>query len=175
MSRVSDILSSFCELQYFIANLSFSVQFWHHRFFSQIDYSEKYQDGKYEYRHVILTKEMAKNLPKNRTLSETEWRSIGVQQSRGWDHYACHRPEPHILLFRRPLGTVSHMKASLIIYISLNFQLRRDTRLAAPNTLCSSADTYSTNMSKQQLVTTYIIYLSAIQLSCLVTAPSHNQ
>ena len=46
-----------------------------------------------------------KTLPKNRTLSETEWRGIGVQQSRGWEHYACHRPEPHILLFRRPLGT----------------------------------------------------------------------
>lgn len=153
MSRVSDILPSFCELQYHIANSSFSVHFWHHRFFSQIDYSEKYQDGKYEYRHVILTKEMAKNLPKNRTLSETEWRSIGVQQSRGWDHYACHRPEPHILLFRRPLGTVSHMKASLIICFSPNFQLRKDTRLAAPNILCSSSDSYSMNISKQQLVT----------------------
>ena len=23
----------------------------------------------------------------------------------GWEHYALHRPEPHILLFRRPLGT----------------------------------------------------------------------
>ena len=30
---------------------------------------------------------------------------MGVQQSRGWVHYAIHRPEPHILLFRRPLGT----------------------------------------------------------------------
>jgi cyclin-dependent kinase regulatory subunit CKS1 len=30
---------------------------------------------------------------------------MGVQQSRGWEHYACHKPEPHILLFRRPLGT----------------------------------------------------------------------
>jgi len=46
-----------------------------------------------------------KTLPKNRTLAESEWRAIGVQQSRGWEHYACHRPEPHILLFRRPLGT----------------------------------------------------------------------
>ena len=27
-----------------------------------------------------------------------------VQQSRGWEHYAVHRPEPHILLFRRALG-----------------------------------------------------------------------
>lgn len=117
-------------------------------------------------RHVILTKELAKNLPKARLLNETEWRGIGVQQSRGWQHYAIHRwrpspfpsppcmaralppsallmrrlgppstgavcvparssrsvgglltalpparppasrrPEPHILLFRRPLGT----------------------------------------------------------------------
>lgn len=72
---------------------------------AKIDYSEKYQDGKYEYRHVILPKESVASLPKNRTLTETEWRSIGVQQSRGWEHYAVHRPEPHILLFRRPLGT----------------------------------------------------------------------
>ncbi|WRX32304.1 Cyclin-dependent kinase, partial [Theobroma cacao] len=28
-----------------------------------------------------------------------EWR-VGVQQSRGWVHYAIHRPEPHIMLFR---------------------------------------------------------------------------
>lgn len=34
-----------------------------------------------------------------------EWRSIGVQQSRGWVHYELHRPEPHILLFRRPRGS----------------------------------------------------------------------
>ncbi len=27
-----------------------------------------------------------------------------MQQSRGWVHYAIHRPEPHIMLFRRPLG-----------------------------------------------------------------------
>ena len=50
---------------------------------------------------------MAKNLPKGRTMTEIEWRGIGVQQSRGWEHYSYHRPEPHILLFRRPLGTVS--------------------------------------------------------------------
>ena len=38
-------------------------------------------------------------------LTEQEWRALGVQQSRGWVHYEIHRPEPHILLFRRPLGT----------------------------------------------------------------------
>lgn len=52
-------------------------------------------------RHVILPPDIAKHVPKNRLLHENEWRAIGVQQSRGWVHYAIHRPEPHILLFRR--------------------------------------------------------------------------
>ena len=93
---------------------------------------------------MILPKHVAKNAPKGRLLSESEWRGLGVQQSRGWVHYAIHRfvrhaapwplagvppcnhacpalrprpyltcsatwrdrrPEPHILLFRRPQGT----------------------------------------------------------------------
>jgi hypothetical protein len=41
--------------------------------------------------HVILPKELSKTLPKSRLLTETEWRQIGVQQSRGWTHYAIHR------------------------------------------------------------------------------------
>jgi len=28
---------------------------------------------------------------------------FAVQQSHGWIHYLIHEPEPHILLFRRPL------------------------------------------------------------------------
>jgi cyclin-dependent kinase regulatory subunit CKS1 len=71
----------------------------------EIEYSEKYSDCLYEYRHVILPKELYKKLPKGKLLSENEWRSLGVQQSRGWIHYDIHKPEPHILLFRRPLGT----------------------------------------------------------------------
>mmetsp|Transcript_41967 Transcript_41967/g.85702 ORF Transcript_41967/g.85702 Transcript_41967/m.85702 type:complete len:103 (+) Transcript_41967:160-468(+) len=70
-----------------------------------ISYSEKYNDELYEYRHVILPSEVSKMAPKNRLMSETEWRQLGVQQSRGWEHYAIHKPEPHILLFRRVLGT----------------------------------------------------------------------
>lgn len=72
---------------------------------TRCDYSEKYSDGQYEYRHVILPKELAKTIPAHRLLADAEWRALGVQQSRGWQHYATHRPEPHILLFRRPLGT----------------------------------------------------------------------
>eukprot|EP01084_Bolivina_argentea_P226974 383346_1 len=73
---------------------------------TQIEYSEKYQDAQYEYRHVILSDVAVKQVKKmGNLLSEAEWRNIGVQQSRGWVHYALHQPEPHILLFRRPLGT----------------------------------------------------------------------
>ncbi len=71
----------------------------------EIEYSDKYQDDQYEYRHVLLPKEVYKRMPKSRLLHESEWRALGVQQSKGWVHYDIHRPEPYILLFRRPLGT----------------------------------------------------------------------
>ena len=72
----------------------------------EIEYSDKYTDGVYEYRHVILPKEVMKRIPlKGKLLTEEEWRKLGIQQSRGWQHYEIHKPEPHILLFRRPLGT----------------------------------------------------------------------
>lgn len=68
----------------------------------QIQYSEKYTDEKYEYRHVILSRDLALLVPKNHLMTETEWRNLGVQQSPGWVHYMIHNPEPHVLLFRRP-------------------------------------------------------------------------
>ncbi|CEL94378.1 unnamed protein product [Vitrella brassicaformis CCMP3155] len=75
----------------------------------EIEYSEKYDDGLYEYRHVILPRKIYKKAvdARNRTgsqlLSEAAWRSLGVQQSMGWENYEVFEPEPHILLFRRPL------------------------------------------------------------------------
>ncbi|XP_048383693.1 cyclin-dependent kinases regulatory subunit 2 isoform X1 [Stegostoma tigrinum] len=54
--------------------------------------------------HVMLPKELAKQVPKTHLMSEDEWRKLGVQQSLGWVHYMMHEPEPHILLFRRPLS-----------------------------------------------------------------------
>ena len=56
------------------------------------------------YRHVMLPKEMIKLVPRGKLMSEQEWRSIGVQQSQGWVHYMLHAPEPHVLLFRRPIS-----------------------------------------------------------------------
>ncbi|CAI5444562.1 unnamed protein product [Caenorhabditis angaria] len=67
-------------------------------------YSNRYSDDEFEYRHVHVTKEIAKLIPKDRLLSETEWRSLGIQQSPGWIHYMIHGPERHVLLFRRPLA-----------------------------------------------------------------------
>lgn len=61
------------------------------------------------HRHVMLPKEIAKLVPRGRLMSEKEWRSIGVQQSPGWIHYMIHKPEPHILLFRRPICTRQQM------------------------------------------------------------------
>jgi len=43
---------------------------------------------------------------------QNEWRAIGVQQSRGWVHYAIHRPEPHIMLFRRPINYQQQQEAA---------------------------------------------------------------
>ncbi|KAK8795632.1 hypothetical protein WA158_000289 [Blastocystis sp. Blastoise] len=72
---------------------------------TQPAYSERYYDSQYEYRHVILPESVAKTIPHNRLLSENEWRSLNITMSRGWVHYAFYKPEPYVLLFRRPLGT----------------------------------------------------------------------
>ncbi|KAK5574643.1 hypothetical protein RB653_009896 [Dictyostelium firmibasis] len=64
-------------------------------------YSSKYYDDKYEYRHVILPSEISSLIPRDVLLTEDECRKLGIRQSDGWEHYANHKPEPHILLFRR--------------------------------------------------------------------------
>jgi cyclin-dependent kinase regulatory subunit CKS1 len=68
---------------------------------SDIYYSDKYYDDLYEYRHVILPKEISRKDPRSRLLSEDEWRALGIQMSVGWIHYHRHSPEPCVLLFRR--------------------------------------------------------------------------
>ena len=68
----------------------------------RISYSDRFSDEKYTYRLVKMPYDIAKLIPKGRVLEETEWRAFGVQLSRGWEHYALHRPEPHVLMMRRP-------------------------------------------------------------------------
>jgi cyclin-dependent kinase regulatory subunit CKS1 len=77
----------------------------------EIYYSDKYCDDEFEYRHVMLPKELSRIFPKDHLMTEAEWRSIGVQQSRGWQHYLIHEPEPHILLFRRPVNYAQQLAA----------------------------------------------------------------
>ena len=77
---------------------------------SEITYSPIYPDGTYDYRHVTLTQHASKEAWElthhgKRLLTDPQWRSLGVVQSRGWEHYEIHLREPHILLFRRLLGT----------------------------------------------------------------------
>lgn len=84
----------------------------------EIFYSDRYQDETFEYRfvgiivrvqciwlifsHVILPKELIPKIPKDHLMSEPEWRALGVKQSAGWVHYDVFKPEPNVLLFRRP-------------------------------------------------------------------------
>uniref|UniRef100_A0A0K0EYB8 Cyclin-dependent kinases regulatory subunit n=1 Tax=Strongyloides venezuelensis TaxID=75913 RepID=A0A0K0EYB8_STRVS len=64
-------------------------------------YSPKYEDDKFEYRHVHVPKNLVRRIPTNRLMKENEWRSLGIRQSPGWEHYMIHGPERHVLLFRR--------------------------------------------------------------------------
>lgn len=75
---------------------------------AHINYSEVYSDNVFDYRHVILPAHVVSKvralIPVGGEifLTEEQWRSVGVQMSKGWVHYSWHRPELNILLFRRP-------------------------------------------------------------------------
>ncbi|KAI3368814.1 hypothetical protein L3Q82_025795, partial [Scortum barcoo] len=58
----------------------------------QIYYSDKYNDEEFEYRHVVLPKQLSKLVPSSHLMTEDEWRGLGVQQSQGWIHYMIHKP-----------------------------------------------------------------------------------
>ncbi|KAF7511407.1 transcription factor [Endocarpon pusillum] len=82
-------------------------------YIESIGYSARYSDNYYEYRHVQLPKAMLKAIPRDyfdpskgtlKLLWEEEWRGLGITQSLGWEHYEVHEPEPHILLFKRPIN-----------------------------------------------------------------------
>ena len=50
------------------------------------------EDDTYQYRHVILDKNMASLIPKNRLMDEYEWRALGIKQGPHWEHYLIHEP-----------------------------------------------------------------------------------
>ncbi|MEN2496050.1 MAG: Cks1bp, variant 2 [Marteilia pararefringens] len=52
-------------------------------------------------KHVVLSSDISKRLPRNNLMTETEWRNIGVQQSIGWKNYMKYSPENYVVLFRK--------------------------------------------------------------------------
>ncbi|KAG3292492.1 CKS2 [Ictidomys tridecemlineatus] len=86
----------------------------------QIYYSDKYFNEHHEYQHVMLPRELSKQVPKTHLMSEEEWRRLGVQQSLGWVHYMIHEPEPHIFLFRRTTSSKRATKMKSIWDHQLN-------------------------------------------------------
>ena len=76
----------------------------------QIQYSPRYRDNQYEYRHLILAYSTAeekdavhKLAAMQRHLSEGEWRQLGLEMSIGRQHYGFHKPEPNVMLFKCPI------------------------------------------------------------------------
>ena len=73
----------------------------------EMEYSDKYRDECYEYRHIILTKKQAKMIRDIPGLIPEEiWRGqFNIQVTKGWKNYCRYPGEPHIILLRRPIGT----------------------------------------------------------------------
>ena len=76
---------------------------------AHLSYSDVYSDDMFDYRHVILpfhvVSKVGALIPVGGAgdifLTEEQWRSVGIQMSRGWVHYSWHQPELNLLLFRR--------------------------------------------------------------------------
>ena len=67
-----------------------------------IYYSDKYTDDKFEYRHVMLPKDLAKLVPKTHLMSEAEWRNLGVQQSLGRSDWTIEGQNMDIVFWKPP-------------------------------------------------------------------------
>lgn len=68
---------------------------------NSINHSKKYEDDYFIYKHVMLTKEAFKSMPKNRILTNIEIHGLGIIQSSGWEQYTLFKNEPNVLLFRK--------------------------------------------------------------------------
>lgn len=63
-------------------------------------------DDCFEYRSVEIPFAVADLCP-NRNLTEGEWRSIGITQSKGWENFWRDSSERNVFMFRRPRVDVS--------------------------------------------------------------------
>ena len=77
-------------------------------------YSKKYYDENFEYRHIKVPNNVLYVLPKPPILLSTiDMEKIGLKLSDGWVNYLRHKPEPHILLVRRSLTSKEKLNRSL--------------------------------------------------------------
>lgn len=76
---------------------------------TEFEYGDKYNDATYEYRIVIapdgFTSKHIKNIASGTLFTEAEWKAVGIQMSRGWEHALWFPAYQNTLLFRRPHGT----------------------------------------------------------------------
>lgn len=66
-------------------------------------------------RHVVLPRELAKQVPKSHLMSEDEWRRLGVQQSLGWVHYMIHEPGITCFSMLDPLHLVLTLEVQFLV------------------------------------------------------------
>lgn len=125
----------------------------------EAEYSEYYFDDVYEYRHCVLTLEMTrraiamKGTNKSRVLSESEWRDLGVQQSRGWKNFMVYEPEPHMLLFRRPKGTDPLTgKPPHVKLLTVQCSWVRDNQMSVACTTMSGEEAVRMNMQSTDFI-----------------------
>lgn len=72
-------------------------------------HSEKYYDGKYEYKTVLMTEQQYRvyryyaNKLRTCLLDEETMFKVGISQSPGWQQYQVFRQNPQVLFLRRKL------------------------------------------------------------------------
>ncbi|EKX72996.1 hypothetical protein BEWA_015570 [Theileria equi strain WA] len=75
-------------------------------------HSGKYLGDKYEYKHVIMTREQYKmyrdevhRLKGGFVSEEFILQTLNIRQTNGWEHYYIYPPNPNVLCLRRILVT----------------------------------------------------------------------
>ncbi len=90
-------------------------------------------DDVFEYRSVEVPFEVLDAIHEgggpNRNYTESEWRSIGITQSKGWENYFRSFAELNVFMFRRPKPHVPPKEVLVRIYNQLRSDIHRVLRV----------------------------------------------